>query len=139
MGYLIDTGVWVDLERGLVTPQEVASITGDEPIFLSPISLAELFYGAERAQTPNLRQQRLAALEKLKRSPILRIDEATGEIFGRIAAATHNRAPVHRVQDLWLASQAIQHNFKFLTKNEKDFTDIPGLQIVVFATKKTSK
>jgi predicted nucleic acid-binding protein len=36
-----------------------------------------------------------------------------------------------RVQDLWIASQAIQHNMKLLTYNEKDFKDIPGLDLVV--------
>ncbi len=31
----------------------------------------------------------------------------------------------YRAQDLWLASQAIQNGFKLLTKNKKDFSDIP--------------
>ena len=37
----------------------------------------------------------------------------------------------HRVQDLWIASQAIQHNLTLLTYNEKDFIDIPGLSLKV--------
>jgi predicted nucleic acid-binding protein len=36
-----------------------------------------------------------------------------------------------RVQDLWLASQAVQHGFTLLTRNGKDFADIPGLVLVV--------
>ena len=39
----------------------------------------------------------------------------------------------YRIQDLWLASQAIQSNLKLLTRNEKDFIDIPGLDLVVFS------
>jgi predicted nucleic acid-binding protein len=31
---------------------------------------------------------------------------------------------------LWLASQAIQHGFKLLTRNPGDFDDIPGLIVV---------
>lgn len=129
MGVVVDTGIWVDLERGKVSPEDVKAVTGSEPVFLSPVSIAELTYGAERAQNAALRMQRHSALAQLKRSPILRIDETTGEIFGQIAAATHQRAPSHRVQDLWLASQAIQHGFKLLTNNPKDFKDIPGLQL----------
>lgn len=132
MGFLIDTSIWVDVERGRVRPVDVAAVTEDEDVFLSPVSIAELAYGAERASTESLRQQRLAALDKLKQSPLLRIDGATGEIFGRIAAATHKRAPGHRMQDLWLASQAIQHGLKLLTGNIKDFKDIPGLRVVHF-------
>jgi len=35
-----------------------------------------------------------------------------------------------RIQDLWLASQAIQRDFTLLTANTKDFKDIPGLKFV---------
>jgi len=36
-----------------------------------------------------------------------------------------------RIQDLWLAAQAIQHGHRFLTFNKKDFQDIPGLDLAV--------
>jgi predicted nucleic acid-binding protein len=36
------------------------------------------------------------------------------------------------VQDVWLASQAIQHGYFLLTRNKKDFFDIPGLELRVF-------
>ena len=35
-----------------------------------------------------------------------------------------------RVNDLWLAAQAVQRDFKLLTRNAKDFADIPGLRMV---------
>ena len=62
------------------------------------------------------------------------IRENTGEIFGQLAAALRRREMDHkyRVQDLWLASQAIQKGFKLLTRNKKGFEDIPGLDLVVF-------
>ena len=63
------------------------------------------------------------------------IDDETGEIFGLLAAQlkTAGRAPRHRVQDLWLASQAIQHAYPLVTRNRKDFVDIPGLNLVTYA------
>jgi predicted nucleic acid-binding protein len=39
------------------------------------------------------------------------------------------RDPHVRVNDLWLAAQAIQRGFRLLTSNAKDFAD--GLQLVV--------
>jgi predicted nucleic acid-binding protein len=143
MGFLIDTCIWIDVERGALAPADVASVTGDEPVFLSPVTIAELKYGAENAGTSDLRQKRLAALARLKRKPLLVIDETTGEIFGDIAAQIRKNGSQHhyRVQDLWLASQAIQHGFRFLTHNRKDFADIPGLDLVVWeeAVKKASR
>ncbi len=134
MGFLIDTCIWIDVERGALAPADVASITGEEPVFLSPVTIAELKYGAENARTADLRQKRLAALARLKRKPLLVIDETTGEIFGDLAIQIKKSGSQHhyRVQDLWLASQAVQHGFRFLTHNRKDFADIPGLALVVW-------
>ena len=83
---------------------------------------------------PDLRQKRLAALARMKRKPLLMIDETTGEIFGDLAFQLKKIGAGHtyRVQDLWLASQAIQHGYRFLTHNRKDFSDIPGLALVVW-------
>ena len=134
MGFLIDTCVWIDVERGIISPADVARYTTDQPVFISPVTLAELFFGAQMAKNEVLRQKRMAALDRLRRKPFLIIDEITGEIFGRLAASLHQKGKNHkyRVQDLWLASQAVQNSFKLLTKNKKDFEDIPGLDLMVF-------
>jgi predicted nucleic acid-binding protein len=73
----------------------------------------------------------LAALARIRTKPVLRIDETTGEIFGSLAALLKQNGKTHRprIQDIWLASQAIQHGFKLLTRNVRDFSDIPGLQL----------
>lgn len=133
MGYLIDTCVWVDVERGTLAPGDVMSVTGDEPVFLSPVTIAELCFGAESAPEAGVRQKRLAALQRLLHKPILTVDAETGVIFGRLAATIKVAGKSHRyrVQDLWLASQAIQHGFKFLTYNKRDFQDIAGLDLVI--------
>jgi len=112
----------------------VAAVTGDEPVFPSPVTIAELKYGAENATTADLRQKRLAALARLKKKPLLVIDETTGEIFGDLAFQIRKGGSRHqyRVQDLWVASQAIQHGYRFLTHSRKDFADIPGLALVVW-------
>jgi hypothetical protein len=75
VGFLIDTCIWVEVERGRMAPSDVASFTGEEPVYLSPVTIAELRFGAEIAANPDLRQKRLAAVERLRRSigRILRI------------------------------------------------------------------
>ena len=132
MGYLIDTCIWVDVERGALAPADIMSVTGDAPVFLSPVTIAELYFGAEIARDASTRHKRFAALQRLQRKPMLNIDGETGVIFGRLAAAIKaaGKSHRHRVQDLWLASQAIQHGFRFLTGNEQDFKDISGLELV---------
>jgi predicted nucleic acid-binding protein len=131
VGYLIDTCIWVDVEQGRLAPGDIAEITGSEPVYLSPVTIAELKLGAEVAE-PALRQKRLAALERLRAKPILPIDATSGVVFGDLAAQLKRGGRGHRsrVQDLWIASQAIQHNLTLLTRNVADFADIPGLDLV---------
>lgn len=132
MGFLIDTCVWIDVEQGELAPADVADVTGDEPVFMSPITMAELRFGAELARTPDIRQHRFAALERLALKPMLVIDGRTGALFGLLAAQIRaaGRGHRHRVQDLWLASQAIQHNHRLLTRNVGGFRDVPGLDLI---------
>ena len=132
MGILIDTCIWIDVEQGNLAPADIVAVTGTEPVYLSPVTIAELKFGAECATTPAVRQQRLASLARIRVKPILRIDETTGEIFGSLAAQLKTSSKSHRprIQDLWLASQAVQHGFTLLTRNIKDFEDIAGLVVV---------
>ena len=134
MGFLIDTCIWVDVERGKITPADVAVYTKKEPVYLSPITIAELTYGVEITGDENLKNKRISALNRLKKKPFLIIDEITAEIFGKITADLFRKGKQskYRVQDIWLAAQSIQYNFNFLTSNIKDFNDIPGLQLIEF-------
>lgn len=133
MGFLIDTCVWIDVERGVLAPGDVAAFTRDESVFLSPVTIAELRFGAETAADPGIRQQRLAGLRRLQSRPLVPIDGVTGEVFGTLAAEIRRAGRQHRyrVQDIWLASQAIQHGYRLLTRDRVDFGDIPGLDLVV--------
>lgn len=132
MGFLVDTGIWIAVERGDLAAADVYAVTGPNPVFLSPINIAEMTLGAELVENPQFKAKCLATLRKLRRKPQLRITTETGEVFGSLAAqlSRTGRGHAFRVQDIWLAAQAIQRGFKLLTTNPKDFRDIPGLDLV---------
>jgi predicted nucleic acid-binding protein len=132
MGVIVDTSIWIDVERGKLAPGDVAAVTGDEPVYLAPPVLAELQYGVQRAATPAQRQKRAAAFARIRRKPCLIVDGATGETFGRLAADLDaaGRPHEYRVQDLWLAALAVQHGLRILTRNTKGFAGVPGVQVV---------
>ena len=133
-GYLMDTGVWVEVERGRLSGADLQRLIGEAPVFLSPITIAELTTGVELADNESIRQRRRAALARLRSKPVLRIDAVTGEILGTLSAALHRAgrgSHKHRVQDLWMAAQAIQHGLCIMTYNRKDFNDVPGLDVQV--------
>jgi len=134
MGWLIDTCIWVDVERGRASPADVERYTGKAPVYLSPVTIAELAYGAENSPEAGIRTKRMAALNRLRKKPVLHITEETGLVLGPLvySLTASGRATRHRIQDLWIAAQAIQHGFSLLTRNAKDFSDIPGLDLVEF-------
>jgi predicted nucleic acid-binding protein len=131
-GVILDTCIWIDVERGMISPGDVASFTGESAVYLSPVTIAELKFGLELTKDPGIKQHRIAAFERIKQKPVLQIDQLTGEIFGSVCAALSvtGRGHSFRVQDIWIASQCIQHDFSLLTRNLKDFDDIPGLNII---------
>ena len=77
------------------------------------------------------------AVDALALAAVIVIDEETGAVFGSLAAQLRKtgRQTSYRVQDVWIANQAVQHGHRLLTRNPGDFEDIPGLDLVVFGAK----
>lgn len=132
MGWLIDTSLWIAVERGQLGAADIAAITRQEPVYLSPVNVAEIQFGLELLPAGAKKQRAAAALRRLRRKPQLRITVETAEVFGALAAKLKKarRDPNVRINDLWLAAQAIQRNLKLLTSNPRDFKDIPGLKMI---------
>ena len=132
MGFLIDTNLWIAVERGRISAADIHSITRQVPIFVSPVNLAEIRFGLELMSDPKQKQRAMAMLRRMRRKPLLRITGETAEVFGTLAAklTKTGRGPDFRIQDLWLAAQTVQRKFTLLTANVKDFQDIPGLKFV---------
>lgn len=133
MGFLIDTNLWIAVERGKLSAADIQAITGPAPIYLSPVNVAEIRYGIDTMKDAKQKLRAMTMLRRLRRKPLLRITGEIGEVFGMLAAklTRAGRGADFRIQDLWLASQAIQRGFTVLTANAKDFRDIPGLKFVV--------
>jgi hypothetical protein len=133
VGWVIDTSLWIAVERGTLSAADIHAITRQEAVYLSPVNVAEIRFGLELLPTGSKKQRAEAMLRRLRRTPQLRITTDTAQTFGHLAARLRKtgRDPYVRVNDLWLAAQAIQHNFRILTSNAKDFADVPGLQMIV--------
>lgn len=132
MGWLIDTSIWIAVERGRLGAADIHAITRQEPVYLSPVNIAEVQFGVEMLRAGALKQRATAAVRRLRRKPQLRITVETAEVFGSLAADLKRagRDAGFRINDLWLAAQAIQRDFTLLTSNPKDFEDIPRLKMV---------
>jgi predicted nucleic acid-binding protein len=132
LGFLIDTNLWIAIERGKISAADIHSITGPGPLFVSPVNLAEIRFGIELMSDAAQKQRAMKMLRRMRRKPLLRITGETAEVFGGIAAKLTRAGRGHefRIQDIWLASQAVERKFTLLTANAKDFQDVPHLNLI---------
>lgn len=131
MGMIFDTSIWVGLASGQIPSQAVLEAAGDEPVYISVISLGELSFGVESCSDPATRMLRLRSLRSLEQRPILDVSSLTASTFGILAAfmKQSGRSPRTRVNDLWIAAQAIEKDYALFTTNLKDFEGLPGLRV----------
>ena len=129
MGFLIDTNIWIAIERGRLSAADIYAVTQQAPIYLSPVNIAEIRFGIDLMSDAKRKQKAMVMLRRMRRKPLIRIGADTAEVFGTLAARLMKARRGHdfRVQDLWLASQAIERKFTLLTSNVSDFKDVPGL------------
>lgn len=132
MGFLIDTNIWIAIERGRLSAADIHAVTRQAPIYLSPVNLAEIRFGIDLMADAKQKHRAMAMLRRMRRKPLLRIGAVTAEVFGMLAAQLTKSGHGHgcRIQDLWLAAQAIERKLTLLTANAKDFRDVPGLKFL---------
>jgi predicted nucleic acid-binding protein len=125
--------LWIAIERGKIGAADIHSITGPDPIYVSPINLAEIQFGIELMSDAPQRQRAMRMLRRMRRKPLLRITGDTAEVFATLAASLTRTGRGHdfRIQDIWLVAQAVERNFTLLTGNVKDFKDVPDLKLVL--------
>ena len=133
MGFLIDTSLWIAVERGKLSAADIHAITKQSPVFLSPVNIAEMRFGIELMKDAKQKQRATAAFRRMRRKPLVRITAETADVFGILAARLLQSGRGHdfRIQDLWLAAQAVEQKFTLLTANAKDFQDVPSLRFIV--------
>ena len=129
---IFDTSIWVGLAAGQISGQAVHQATGDESVYISAISLGELNFGVESCNDPVKRMLRMRFLRRYEQRPVLDVTARTASAFGLLAAfmKQSGRSPRTRVNDLWIAAQAMENDYALLTANGKDFEGLPGLRVV---------
>lgn len=129
MAVLIDTGLLVDLERGVTNP-DVEGALGEEDRAISVITVSELLHGAHRASGAQ-RTRRSAFVEHLLAGiRAIEITEQIARVHAEIWAQLAARGEVIGAHDLWIAATALAHGMGLATSNTREFTRVPGLRLI---------
>ncbi len=128
MAFLIDTNVAIHLrDREPTILQSLAELEA-RPV-LSVISRVELEGGVY--SKPRLAEKRRRALDALlEMLAVIPFDTAAADAYSGIVAAI---GPSRRkAGDRMIAATALVHDLILITINGRDFSDIPGLSLVIW-------
>ena len=130
MAIILDADVIIRGEKGNFNLQQWLASRADDRFAIAAITIAELWYGVERAAGPHrLKRQRYLAtfLESL---PILPYTEQTAYEHARIWAALEMSGKIVGAHDLIVAATALERGDHVATFNTRHFARIPGLTLV---------
>lgn len=123
MGYLIDTNIISELQKGQRTDENVQAWfdnVAENELFLSVLVIGEIRLGIERLRRRDLPQalrleQRLLALQAKMAGRILPITETIANRWGKI-----NSGDPLPIIDSLLAATALEHDLILVTRNVRD-------------------
>lgn len=126
--YLLDTVIIVRFyqKHDPAIIQRLASINR---LFLSSITLGELYHGAYRSLR---RQQNIARVDVLRQNfPILPCDADTATIYGEIKAQLQDIGKPIPANDIWIAALARQHDLTLAT-HDAHFSHVTGTRVEIW-------
>ncbi|MBI5392933.1 type II toxin-antitoxin system VapC family toxin [Candidatus Woesearchaeota archaeon] len=130
MNYCLDTNVIADIFRGNNVIKLNFEKIQNDPLFIPPIVLCELYKGAFLS---NKTQDSLQFINQFRVSVhFIHFDENACLIYGKLYAYLQKKGKPTQEADLMIASIAIAHDLVLITKNGKDFANIPELKLEVW-------
>jgi len=127
---LINSSVFIALERRGQRLHDLAAVVPDEPLALASITASELLAGVHRADSPERRLRREAFVEAvLERVPVLPFELRTARVHARIWAQLVSGGQSIGAHDLLIAATALAHGYAVLTQNRREFERVPGLVV----------
>lgn len=127
MGSLLDTSVLVGYERTGVLP----SLPDEDEVAISAVTASELLHGVHRAKTADQRATREAFVTvTLSALPVLPFDLDTARVHARIWADLASAGTVVGDLDMMIAATALVRGWSVVTRNERHFGRVPGLDVI---------
>jgi len=133
VNYLLDTDTCIYWLKGNEDIEERALKVGLPEIFISFITLSELYYGAYKSKKV---EQNLANIGILKSKLSLMDSNASiCDVFGKLKAMLEKDGKIIDDADLFIAACALDTNATLVTNNEKHFERIKGLKVQNWVSK----
>jgi len=126
--YLLDTDIviyWLKNKYPEIN-KEIKKID-EECIFISSITVAELYFGAYNSAKQEENKQLIDEL--LGKINVIHFDESAAECFGEIKSLLKSQGKMICDSDLFIAAAAISNDLILVTNNKRHFERIDRLTI----------
>lgn len=124
----VDTSVFVGIERGGLSWEDLDDSCGDNDRAISVITVSELLHGAARSS--HFRARRLAFVERIIASSTPEpVTETIARVHGDLTATLARSGASIGANDSWIAATAIANGWMVATLDQA-FDRVPGLQVI---------
>jgi|TARA_B110000495_G_C23041924_1_gene625612 tRNA(fMet)-specific endonuclease VapC len=132
MGVVIDSNIFIDIERGLIDADSyLSNLDNNANIYISVITVSELLHGVYRAINQNQKLRRSAFVEKIITNiPALPIDTQIARSHAELNSYLIKKGKKIGLHDSWIAATCISLGYDLSTKDMKAFEQIPGLSLI---------
>ena len=130
MARLIDSSVFISLERRQESISVLDMILHGEPFALASITASELLVGVYRSDVGRHRERQLDFVETLlSQVPVLAFDLDTARTHAQLANGLAAIGQSIGANDLLIAATALTRGYSVLTQNLRHFERVPGLVV----------
>ena len=126
-GYVLDTDWAVDCLDGKREVAAAVNSLAPGSLYLSVISLAELYEGVIYSREPDVAMARLR--DFMQDVTVLGVTRETARIFGEHRGKLRRQGKLIDSLDILIAATCLEHGLRLLTNNLAHFGRIEGLQI----------
>ncbi len=130
-GYLLDTDHCIEILRRNSVVIDKAQSVATVPVWVSLITIGELFYGVQKSQPAHIAQRRRKLETFVNSIDLIVFDRLAAEQYGLLKAALSKTGQLISDNDLQIASIAVVNNLKLVTHNTAQFNRLIsyGLQL----------
>jgi len=126
--YLLDTNILIYFFKNQGNVSQHLAGVSPQDIYVSTITLFELYTGIAKSAMPEKRTQQLQKL--LAEINILSFDEKTAAIAAAIRSTLEKQGTAIGMLDILIASVALANQLTLVTHNTKEFSRIRELQVI---------
>lgn len=128
MKYLLDTNICIYIiKNNPPAVQQRFSKERSGDVAISSITVAELYYGAEKSSQVD---KNIISIQKFLQPLIaLHFSEEDAVAYGRVRADLERQGAPIGAMDLLIAAQALSHELILVTNNVREFQRIASLRI----------